>query len=112
MTLSPAQITELKAMINSTLQQLYNTDISLIDRHAHERSIAFRFGMYFAASVRASSFAGDNITIDFDYNRNDNNVKHLEEFNRRHGVFPDLILHHRGFNDVNILVIEFKGGVE
>ena len=109
MTLTTLQITELKAMINSALQQLYNTDISLIERHAHERSIAFRFGLYFAALLPTSNFAGEGITVDFDYNRNGDNVKHLFGFNRRHGVFPDIILHHRGFNDTNILIIEFKG---
>ena len=105
MTLTTLQITELKAMINSALQQLYNTDISLIERHAHERSIAFRFGLYFAALLPTSNFAGEGITVDFDYNRNGDNVKHLFGFNRRHGVFPDIILHHRGFNDTNILII-------
>lgn len=109
MTLSPAQLTELKAMINTALQQLYNTDISLIQRHAHERSIAFRFGLYFAALLPTSSFAGVDITVDFDYNRNGENAKLMEGFDPTHGVFPDLILHHRGFNDTNILVIEFKG---
>ncbi|OJX91191.1 MAG: hypothetical protein BGP01_12260 [Paludibacter sp. 47-17] len=110
MTLTPVQITELKAMINNALQQLYDTDILLINRHAHERSIAFRFGLYFTALVPASSFVRDyNITVDFDYNRNGENVKGLLGFNNRHGVFPDVILHRRGHNDVNILVIEFKG---
>ena len=109
MTLTPAQITELKAMIDTALQQLYDTDISLIQRHAHERSIAFRFGLYFTALVPQSSFAGVGITVDFDYNRNGVNAKLMEGFNPRHGVFPDIILHQRGFNDVNILVIEFKG---
>lgn len=109
MTLSLEQITELNTMIHSALQQLYNTDISLIEHHAHERSIAFRFGLYFTALVPVSSFARNGITVDFDYNRNGENVKHLDGFNRRHGVFPDIILHNRGFNDTNILVIEFKG---
>lgn len=110
MTLTPDQITELKTMINTALQQLYNTDLSLIERHAHERSIAFRFGLYFAALLPTSDFAGDGITVDFDYNRNGDNVKNMEGFSSSHGVYPDLILHRRGFNDVNILVIEFKGG--
>jgi len=66
--------------------------------------------LYFAALVPNSSFANDyDITVDFDYNRNGENAKLMEGFNPRHGVFPDFILHHRGYNDVNILVIEFKG---
>lgn len=109
MTLTALQITELKTMINTALQQLYNTDLSLIERHAHERSIAFRFGLYFTALLPTSNFAGEGITVDFDYNRNGENAKLMEGFNPRHGVFPDIILHRRGFNDLNILVIEFKG---
>ncbi|MBV5284057.1 MAG: hypothetical protein JZU53_16665 [Paludibacter sp.] len=110
MTLTPEQITELKDMIDRALQKLYDTDSSLIERHAHERSIAFRFGLYFASFLPTSSFAGDDITVDFDYNRNGENAKLMEGFHPIHGVFPDVILHHRGYNDINILVIEFKGG--
>ena len=110
MTLTALQLTELKAMINTALQQLYSTDISLIERHAHERSIAHRFSLYFNNLISSSTFSADNeLTTDTDYNRNGEAVKNMIGFNEIHGVFPDFIFHHRSFNDKNVLVIEFKG---
>jgi hypothetical protein len=110
MILTDLQITELKEIINEALEWLYDEDILLIQNRAHERSIAFRFGLYFDSLISDSSFGEDEeLTTDFDYNRNGNNVKNMEGFNERHGIFPDIILHHRGFNDKNVLVIEIKG---
>ena len=110
MVLTQPQITELTTAINAALSRLYQRDGSLIERQVNERSVAFRFGLYFNETIRETSFYTDNdLTIDFDYNRNIGEVKRMEGFSRTHGVYPDIILHHRGFNDKNILVIEFKG---
>ncbi len=110
MTLSEDQIYELKSIIHTAIHMLYDNDISLIERQANERSIAFRFGLYFTEIMRKSSFVDDvDLTIDFDYNRNLNQVKNMEGFSSTHGVYPDIILHHRGYNDKNVVVIEFKG---
>lgn len=110
MTLTINQTTEIKGAIASALERVYANDLSLIEREAHERSIAFRFGLYFSEVVAQTSFGGDDeLTIDFDYNRNQYNAKNMHGFNPKHGVLPDVILHHRGFNDKNIVVIEFKG---
>jgi len=110
MILTENQTTEIKDAIASTVQEVYREDFSLIERQAHERSIAFRFGLYFSEIVSQTSFGNDaELTIDFDYNRNLENVKNMRGFNQRHGIFPDIILHHRGYNDKNVVVIEFKG---
>ncbi len=110
MTLNEKQTTEIKSAIISVLERVYRQDFSLIERQAHERSVAFRFGLYFSEIIAQSSFGNDaELTIDFDYNRNLENVKNMNGFNLKHGIFPDLILHHRGFNDKNVVVIEFKG---
>ena len=110
MVLTHKQIIEIKGAIISSLAKMYAQDVSLIERYAHERSCAFRFGLYFSEICTQTSFGADNeLTIDFDYNRNLKNVKNMEGFNPKHGIFPDIILHHRGFNDKNIVVIEFKG---
>lgn len=110
MILKEEQIIELKTIVNRAIGSLYRYDISLMERRANERSIAFRFGLYFNETIRTSSFAEDpDLTIDFDYNRNLDQIKNMQGFNDTHGVYPDIILHHRGFNDKNMLVIEFKG---
>jgi len=110
MILTEKQVTEIKGAIESAVGQLYQQDFSLVERQAHERSCAFRFGLYFTEIIAQTEFGDDaELTLDFDYNRNLRNVKNMRGFNRRHGIFPDIILHHRGFNDKNIVVIEFKG---
>lgn len=110
MTLEDTQIAELKGAISTALERVYERDILLIDRKAHERSIAFRFGLYFSEIIAQTSFGADeDLTIDFDYNRNGEGIKDMEGFSLSHGVYPDIILHRRGFNNKNVVAIEFKG---
>lgn len=110
MILTANQTAELKDAITSALETVYNQDFSLIERRAHERSIAFRFGLYFSESIAVTSFGNDaELTIDFDYNRNGEGVKDMEGFSLSHGVYPDIILHRRGFNNKNVVALEFKG---
>ncbi len=110
MTLTENQTTEVKEAIASALEQVYNIDFSLIQKRAHERSIAFRFGLYFSDTIAQTSFGNDDeLTIDFDYNRNGEGIKDMNGFSLSHGVYPDIILHRRGLNDKNIVALEFKG---
>jgi hypothetical protein len=110
MVLSNNQITEIKGAIASALERVYSQDFSLIERQAHERSVSFRFGLYFAEIIEQTSFGNDDdLTIDAEYNRNLRTVKNMEGFLARQGILPDILLHNRGFNDKNIVVIEFKG---
>jgi len=110
MLLSNNQTAEMKGAIASALERLYSQDFSLIERKAHERSIAFRFGLYFSEIILLTSFGNnDELTIDFDYNRNGEGVKDMEGFSLSHGVYPDIILHRRGYNNKNVVAFEFKG---
>lgn len=110
MILTDNQTAEIKGAIATALQRVYSQDNSLIERRAHERSIAFRFGLYFSEIIKQTSFGDDDeLIIDAEYNRNLFNAKNMQGFNAPQGILPDIILHHRGFNDKNIVVIEFKG---
>lgn len=110
MILTNNQTAEIKGAIASALERVYSQDFSLIERRAHERSIAFRFGLYFCEIIQFTSFGDDaELTIDFDYNRNGEGVKDMEGFSLSHGVYPDIILHRRGFNNKNVVAFEFKG---
>lgn len=76
MILTEEQSTEIKGAIEFAVERLYQQDFSLLEREAHERSCAFRFGIYFTESIAEASFGADtDLTIDFDYNRNLRNVK-------------------------------------
>lgn len=110
MILTNNQTAEIKGAIASALERVYRQDFSLIERRAHERSISFRFGLYFSEIIEFTSFGDDDeLTIDFDYNRNGEGVKDMEGFSLNHGVYPDIILHRRDFNNKNVVALEFKG---
>jgi len=103
----------LQQKVMQALDMLYERDKYLIsnnkngnrNNHVSERAIVFRFGIYLEEVLKCDSeFAKYN--LDSEYNRNIDAKKQLPE--RENGVYPDLILHKRGSNDDNILVIEIK----
>ena len=104
---------ELEEIIKSTLTEFYANDDYLVDnhrdyderyRHNNERSLVFRFGIYFDKLLKQSKFK--DYQLDSEYNRNLNDEKRLEPTER--GKFPDIILHKRGTNEFNLLMVEFK----
>ncbi len=103
------KLNQLYRAINLALDQLYLKDYYLIFNmnghfnHVSERGIVFRFGIYFDELIREIY---PLLNVDTEYNRNINDLKRLP--NRRNGSYPDLILHKRGINDYNTIVIEFK----
>lgn len=103
----------LENAINKALNELYKNDLYLICNrsnsanrvgHSSERSIVFRFGIYFQKYLYETKFAEYN--LDNEYNRNLDELKVLPDF--QNGTYPDLILHKRGSNNCNILILEFK----
>lgn len=103
----------LKSAVENALNELYKKDHYLIinhprgnasDYHVSERGIVFRFGIYLQKILDGSLFKDYN--IDVEYNRNMYEKKRLPSFTN--GTFPDLILHMRGSNEHNILILEFK----
>lgn len=104
---------KLQQKVWQALDKLYERDKYLIinninenvENHVGERAIVFRLGIYLEELLRYDSeFAKYN--LDSEYNRNIDKVKKLRE----HGnvVYPDLIIHKRGSNDDNLLVVEVK----
>lgn len=103
-------MTSIKKLIEKALDKLYKEDYnSLIclnhKKHVGERACVFRFGIYFSQILkREKQFKGYN--LDCEYNRNYDDPKRK---NNGDLIIPDIILHERGNNDNNIVVIEFKG---
>lgn len=87
------------------LNEQKNADIAKTYYHAAERAVAFRFGLYLYPKVR-ECLEKENLDMDMEYNRH----MYLEKItaNFKNGISPDLIIHHRGNDNQNILVIEFK----
>lgn len=110
-------IRTLKKYISNSLCILYREDMHLIMNepycdcvmdqfhHVGERSIVFRFAHYLQNMIEQDSCFADYV-LDCEYNRNGINAKTLPSFTN--GVYPDIIIHKRGSNDYNLLVIEVK----
>jgi hypothetical protein len=114
---------ELELIINKCLDRLYQDDRYLIintpadwdnykgdpdggkDGHVGERAIVFRFGLYLWNELRDHAEL-KQLNLDCEYNRNFYDSKSFMGFDN--GSYPDLIIHKRGSNGENIIVIEFK----
>ena len=92
------------ALVQKSLKKLYTEQRYLIENRVSERSIVFWFGVYFHDYLKDSEFS--DYDLDIEYNRNLGDAKRTRHFPR--GTFPDLILHRRGSNQRNLLVMEFK----
>ena len=110
-------IDKLKILINASLDELYANDYHLIvnrpltdlgkdeEHHVGERAIVFRFAHYLQNLIEKDGTFNE-FNLDCEYNRNGVSTKKLPSF--PNGTFPDVILHKRGNNDNNILIIEVK----
>ncbi|WP_293726349.1 hypothetical protein [Phascolarctobacterium sp.] len=101
---------DVKKYIINSLDILYDNEQVLIFKqdskkykHASERAIVFRFGLYFNNFICQKY---KYLNLDSEYNRSYDGLKQIPS--RKKGSYPDLILHNRGDNSNNIAVIEFK----
>ena len=97
--------TVLEKVITQALDELYTRDYYLLEHKLHERSIVFRYAHYLQNIIDCYEEFKD-YNLDLEYNRNGNNPKHIPI--RDNGAIPDLIIHKRGSNKDNLLIIEFK----
>jgi len=103
--------------ISQALETLHAKDQYLLDHDVHERTIAQRLAIYLE-----HEFAGWH--VDCEYNRNLGDVKRISALLQNCAqkypsseqpstsgqvqVYPDIIVHCRGTNNQNLLVIELK----
>lgn len=104
MKITSDQTSVLIRIVEHALDQLYDRDLILFQRKVHERAIAFRFALYFSELIKGTEF--DGLDLDFEYNKREDDYKTTPS--RPNGSYPDLILHRRGIQDQNVLIIEFK----
>lgn len=96
-------LTDIERIINKSLDQLYSKDEELFINELCERSIAYKFGLYFSQFMQEEKPGYD---IDMEYNRHKAGEKVLPC--KPNGTIPDLIVHKRNTDENNLLVIEFK----
>ena len=108
----------LASYINCAFEMLYKNDSHLIyngafdyeekpdkKHHVGERSIVFRYAHYLQNLICEDELFG-KYDLDCEYNRNGAECKGLPSFPQ--GTYPDLIIHKRGSNKGNLLIMEFK----
>lgn len=106
---------EIENMLNIARQHFLENDAFLLTAEVNERSITHKFAEYLR------DIFGCNWHIDCEYNRyGTDSKKIIEEIEQIVGketttsetktktVFPDIIIHKRGSNGPNLLVIEAK----
>lgn len=103
---TPMLLTDIERIINKSLDQLYSKDEELFTNDLCERCMAFRFGLYFYQIMQEENCSDFDYDIDMEYNRHMIYSKILPDW--PNGAYPDLIVHRRGYDTDNLLVIEFK----
>ena len=107
----PARLTktEVKAALKNAIDTFVENDRHLLAADASERSMSHRIAVYLAQEIRGYE-------VDCEYNRDGFDIKRLQLGNRPTSdddaeavtVFPDIIVHCRGTNEYNLLVVEMK----
>ena len=92
----------LENLIQKSLDDLYANDKYLIEHKVAERDITHRFAYYFENNMQNTDVSSYN--VDCEYNRDGYGIKQVYG----NYVYPDFILHKRGSNEDNLLIIEFK----
>lgn len=98
---------QLKEQIKEILRELYEKDYYLIQNEVNEVCIVAHFWRYFFNKFQTEY---DGFDMDTEYNRNGQWAKYygITERQKKYAK-PDMIIHKRGCNYHNFLIIEFKG---
>lgn len=103
---------EADELVNSAIDQLVENDSALLDLDVTERSLSHRLAHYMALSAVVEP----PLTVDCEYNRHFGNPKRLnlprrdalDDEVRATTVFPDILVHERNSDDLNLIVLELK----
>jgi len=96
----------MEKVVADSLNMLFEKDVFLLEADAAERAIAAKLALYLAPHFPKHQ-------VDVEYNRHGLVPKavHLPQDCRGGGlkrIFPDLVVHQRGHDKENILVIQIK----
>lgn len=100
---------EVQALLNVAIDTLVRVDHHLLDVNASERSVTHQLAAHLASLF-------PDYSVDCEYNRDGFDIKklalepHVAEGDALDAVtvFPDIVLHVRGTNSHNLLVVEVK----
>ena len=92
------KIEDFRFALTKALIEFRNYDLSLLERDVNERAISHQIGCYLK-----NEFSDPN--VDCEYNRLGNKPKNSSDGEL---ILPDIVIHRRGVNEKNLLVIEIK----
>lgn len=95
----------LKNFLEESIKEFYDKDSLLSERKGMEQACVFRIGLYLQERLKKAKIS--DVVVDCEYNKNGDHPKRTVMFVE--GVRPDLLIHKRGDNTKNLLVVEFKG---
>ncbi len=113
-------------IVKASLDALFENDPILLENDVSERAITHKLAEYLQQQLRSLGIAG--LSVDCEYNRNREDgprapkriilLEQRREYELRGGLseddsrsvttFPDIIIHYRGTNDRNTLIVEVK----
>lgn len=102
------EIKQLKHLLHSAVSATY-AEADLMDksdgesRKGNEQTIAFRVGIHLHELLKQTKYS--HLNLDCEYNKHGDDPKRIGE----EVIRPDLLIHSRGNDDQNILVVEFAG---
>ena len=107
---------EILTLMLTALNNLYSKDRALFeykrydDELISERCLSFRLGWYIIAYMKEHESLYAGYDADCEYNRNFSHPKgkYKEYESKVEAMTPDLIIHKRGSNKHNLLVVEYK----
>lgn len=97
---------EIRASVNYSLQRLCSRDLFLLRHRANERSITHKMADYLQEWYA-------DFDVDCEYNRHGQDQKQLPREclgESMTAVYPDIVVHLRGEDSTNLLVVEAKIG--
>ena len=104
---------EIKSKVLTAIETLQKKDVYLLDVNVNERSVCHKFAEYLQIEF------GPSWNVDCEFNRNGLDIKKMEFLSNLIGtssandteaktIYPDIIVHKRGDEKMNLLVIEAK----
>lgn len=101
---------KIQAIVNEALNRLIAEQVELLERDVTERALSHYLARYIAELIPM------DLQVDIEYNRHGVDPKRLklpprkalDRELRATTVFPDILVHKRGTNKHNILVLEMK----
>jgi len=90
-------------LVKNCLKIFMKNDIFLLEVDADERAISHKLACYLQSEI-------SEMHVDCEYNRDEFEIKKIsdEKGSKPRRIYPDIIVHKRGENCNNILVVEIK----